>query len=138
MRGRRYRHGLDLIGTDYLDMVYIANPPGAAFKAVMDAIVREIAHGRLRAFGVRNWQPEDIRTAHDYAIKRGAPGIAAIVTTELAMPTANCPLWPQDLPFALLEPTVRDLSLGVLAHADTFNVGEYLFDESQRPVQPRW
>ncbi|MFO1496932.1 MAG: aldo/keto reductase [Verrucomicrobiota bacterium] len=129
---------LALLGTDYLDLVYIANPPGPALPAVLEAVVGEIDYGRIRAFGVRNWPAEDIRAAQAHAESLGAAGIRAIVTTELALPSARSPLWPQDIPFRLLEEVVRDLGLAVFAHADDFNIGEYLFEESTAAVHPRW
>jgi aryl-alcohol dehydrogenase-like predicted oxidoreductase len=68
---------LSLIGTGYLDLVYVANPPGAPLEPVMEAIAGEIARGRVRAFGVRNWRPEYIHAAHTTAARIGAPGITS-------------------------------------------------------------
>jgi aryl-alcohol dehydrogenase-like predicted oxidoreductase len=49
-------------------MVYMADPPAtSSFEPVVEAIAREIAQGRMRAFGVRNWTPASIRAAHAYA-----------------------------------------------------------------------
>jgi len=129
---------LSLIRTEYLDLVYVANAPGRPIEPVIEAIAGEIAAGRVRAFGARNWGPEHLRAAHACARRLGAPGLGAIVTTELALPVANCPLWPQDIPFAQLEPIVRELGLAVLAHADPFNLGEHLFADNHSPVHRRW
>jgi aryl-alcohol dehydrogenase-like predicted oxidoreductase len=129
---------LALLGTDYLDLVYVANAPGRSCDPVIEAIATEIVQGRVRAFGVRNWTPEKIQATHAHLVSLGTPGVGAIVTTELALLTATCPLWPQDIPFSQLEATVRDLGLAVFAHADAFNVGEHLFDENVGAVPERW
>src|SRR5262245_55053334 len=39
---------LSLLQTDWLDLVYIANPPAAEFEPVLEAIAAEIAQGRIR------------------------------------------------------------------------------------------
>jgi Aldo/keto reductase family len=82
---------LALLGTDYLDLVYVTNAPGRSCEPVIEAIASEISRGRVRAFGVRNWTPEKIQAAHAHLVSLGSPGVAAIVTTELALLTATCP-----------------------------------------------
>jgi aryl-alcohol dehydrogenase-like predicted oxidoreductase len=47
-------------------------------------------------------------------------------------------LWPQDIPFAQLEDVVREFDLSVLSHSDGWNRGQFLFEESESPVHPRW
>jgi aryl-alcohol dehydrogenase-like predicted oxidoreductase len=128
---------LELLGTEYLDLVYIANPPKST-EAIVDAISGEVVRGRVHFFGVRNWTEPQIREFQQEANRRSAPGISAVVTTELALPSATCPLWPQDIPFAQLEDVVREFGLLVLAHADGWNRGQFLFEENDGPVQPRW
>jgi len=129
---------LNLLGTDYLDFVYLADNPGAPVERVIGALTDAVASGRIRAFGARNWTAERIMAANAHAVGIDAPGIAAVVTTELALLFSTRPLWPQDIPFSQLEPTVLDLGLAVFAHADTFNQGLHLFDEGQVPAQTRW
>src|SRR5258708_6264092 len=46
---------LELLGTPYLDLVYLDDNPRAPCEPVIEAIGRELTRGRLRAFGVRNW-----------------------------------------------------------------------------------
>jgi aryl-alcohol dehydrogenase-like predicted oxidoreductase len=128
---------LELLGIEYLDLVYIANPPRST-EAIVDAIAREVTLGRVHFFGVRNWTEAQIRIFQREATRRGAPGISALVTTELALPAATCPLWPQDTPFAQLEEVVREFGLLVLSHSDGWNRGQFLFEESENPVNPRW
>lgn len=82
----------------------------------------------MRAFGVRNWTPEKIQAAHAHLVSLGTPGIQAIVTTELALLTATCPL----------ETTARDLGLAGLRTLMPSTFGEHLFGEGQGSVPERW
>ncbi|HVZ30625.1 MAG TPA: aldo/keto reductase [Asticcacaulis sp.] len=127
---------LELLETDYLDLVYAANAKDTGIAAFVDAMAKEIQCGRVRAYGVRNWTEAQLRQATDHARRIGAPGPAVVVTTELALPMAAQPLWPDDIPFAQIEDAVRDLGLAVFAHADAYNQGPGLFDD--QPVPPRW
>ena len=129
---------LDLLGTDYVDFVYLANHPTGPVEPVIEALAREVARGHIRAFGVRNWSAERIWSANAHAVRIGASGVAAVVTTELALPCSARPLWPEDIPFAQIEPTVLDLGLPVFAHADGFNQATHLFDDEKKAIHPRW
>jgi len=99
----------------------------------MAAIGREIEHGRVRAFGVRNFTADRVHLA------AGHTPIAAVITTELALPAAIRPLWPEYVPFdAALEQVVVELGLAVFAHADDFNLGQCLFDTDDPRAHGRW
>jgi aryl-alcohol dehydrogenase-like predicted oxidoreductase len=129
---------LELTGLDHLDLVYAANPPPASPERFLEAVAGEISRGRIGAFGVRNWTTEQIRFIHARLISLGTPGISAVVTTELALPAANNPLWPGDIPFAQIEPAVREPGIATFAHADAFNQGRHLFEPTDEAVHPRW
>jgi aryl-alcohol dehydrogenase-like predicted oxidoreductase len=133
---------LDSLGTNYLDLVYAQDNPSAPVEPVIEQLARDMAQGRVRAYGVRNWSASRIKQANAHAARIGAPGIAAVITTELSLLVAASPLWPDDIPFTKIEPAVIDLSLVVLAHADGSNQGQQLFDaaDSIHPARPagRW
>jgi aryl-alcohol dehydrogenase-like predicted oxidoreductase len=115
---------LELLGTDYIDLVYLGDNRQSPFEPVIDALGREIARGRIRAFGVSSWTADRIQAAHVYARRAASQGIAAVVSTELCLATATSPLWPEYVPFdADLEQAVRSLGLAVFAHAADFNIG---------------
>jgi aryl-alcohol dehydrogenase-like predicted oxidoreductase len=129
---------LELLGTSYLDFVYFADDPRAALEPVIEAIAREMARGRIRAFGVRNCPAERIRAVNAYALRLGIRGIGAVVTTELALPVATRPLWPEDIPFdATLEEVIRAEGLAVFAHADDMNLGQCVF-EAKESAPPQY
>jgi aryl-alcohol dehydrogenase-like predicted oxidoreductase len=127
---------LALIETGYLDLVYAASVTDSGLASFIDAMAVEIRQGRVRAYGVRNWTDRQLREAANYARRTGVPGPSAVVMTELALPVASQPLWPEDIPFAQLENAVHDLGLAVFAHADAFNQGLGLFDDG--PIPARW
>jgi len=132
---------LDLIGTDFLDMVYLDDRPELAFEPVIEAIGREIASGRLRSFSVRNFTSERLRAAQMFALDTIGQGIAAVVTTELSLFVANYPLWSEYVPFdKKLRQEVAELGLGVLAHVGDFTAGQCAFGDED-PVarmRPEW
>lgn len=121
---------LELLATGFLDFVYLDDNPHAPFEPVVDAIGRQIARGRVRAFGVRNWDVKRINTAQAYLSRTSQSGMAAVVTTELALATALAPLWPGYVPFdRTLRQAVDASGLTVLAHAADFNLGQCLFSD---------
>jgi aryl-alcohol dehydrogenase-like predicted oxidoreductase len=132
---------LQLLGTDYLDLVYLDDRPDLGFEAVVEALGREIASGRIRALGVRNWTADRIRDAHSYAMKAIGQGIAAVVTTELSLFASAWPLWPEYIPFdAKIEQVVRELGLAVFAHAGDYTLGQCLFgdEDALARMRPEW
>lgn len=115
--------------------------PGEPFEPIVDALSREIARGRVRAWAGRNWPSQRLRDAAAYARGSGAPPMAAIVTTELALPLATAPLWPEYLPFdTTLRMTVLELGLTVFAHAGDLTLGQCLFgnEDSLARLRPHW
>jgi len=132
---------LHLIGTDVLDMVYLDDRPPLPFEPVIEAVHREIASGRVRSFGVRNFTPERLRAAHRFAKETLGQGIAAVITTELSLFTANAPLWPEYIPFdAALQQAVLELGVVVLAHAGDLTLGQCLFGDAESGTvwRPEW
>ncbi len=123
---------LELLGTEYLDLVYLDDSPETPLEPVIEAIGREITRGRVRAFGVRNWTADRIKAV---------PGVAAIVTTELALASSTEPLWPEYVPFDVgIRRVVCDLGLAVFAHADDFNFGQCLYEDGDATagMRRRW
>jgi aryl-alcohol dehydrogenase-like predicted oxidoreductase len=97
---------------------------------MLRALAAEIAGGRIRAFGVRNWSPDQIRLANAHARGHGLARISFVVTTELSIAAANHPRWPGYVSFECLRPLVAEQSLAVLTWIDAAN----LFV----PVADRW
>ena len=132
---------LQLLGTDYLDLVYLDDRPALRFEAVIDALGQEIASGRIRALGLRNWRADRIRDVHSYALKVAGQGIAAIVTTELSLFVSAWPLWPEYIPFdSTLKETVNELGLAVFAHAGDYTLGQCIFKDADllASMRPEW
>jgi aryl-alcohol dehydrogenase-like predicted oxidoreductase len=129
---------LELLGTDYLDFVYLDDNPRVSFQPVLEAIGSQIASGRVRSFGVRNWQAERLTEAHAYLSSTSLPQIAAIVTTELALASATAPLWPEYVPFEPeLRQAVEAFHLPVFAHAADFTLGQCLYNGASATAAPR-
>jgi len=121
---------LELLETKYLDFVYLDDNPRSPFEPVIEAIGRQIELGRIRAFGVRNWDAKRLVAAQGHLSANSLPGIAAVVTTELALPDAQEPLWPEYVPFEPeLRAAVEALHLPVFAHAADINLGQCLFGD---------
>ena len=121
---------LELIGTDFLDLVYLDDRPHLPFEPIIEAIGSEIALGRLRSFGVRNFMPDRLRAAHAFAMKTIGQGIGAVVTTEMSLFASNSPLWPEYVPFdTTLRQAIADLGLSVLTHAGDLTLGQCLFGD---------
>jgi 1-deoxyxylulose-5-phosphate synthase len=132
---------LQLLGVDYLDLVYLDDHPGLPFEPVIEAIQHEIVSRRVRALGVRNWTADRIRAVHRYATEVAGGGIATLVTTELSLFASTRPLWPEFVPFdATLRQVVGELGLAVLAHATDWTLGQCLFgdEEAMARLRPEW
>jgi aryl-alcohol dehydrogenase-like predicted oxidoreductase len=122
---------LELLETDYLDLVYLDDNPNAPLMPIVQAIGGELKRARVGAVGVRNWTAGRIVEAHSQLQGDGLPGIAAIVTTELALASSTAPLWDGYRPFnSDLLDIVRKLGLVVLAHAADLNLGQCLFGDA--------
>ena len=129
---------LDLLGTEYLDFVYLDDSPQAPFAPVIEAIAREIGGGRVLAFGVRNWNAQRLSAAQEYASSASLPPVAAMVTTELALANASAPLWPEYVPFDReLRQVAEVQSLPVFAHASDINLGQCLFGDEDDTARLR-
>jgi 1-deoxyxylulose-5-phosphate synthase len=132
---------LELLGTDYLDMVYLDDRPDLPFEPLIEALRSEIALGRVHSFGVRNFTPERLQSAHAFAIKEMGQGIAAVITTELSLLIPNHPLWSDYVPFDNpLRQTIVELGMIVLAHAGDLTLGQSLFGEEEplARLRPEW
>ncbi|HEY3836291.1 MAG TPA: aldo/keto reductase [Bryobacteraceae bacterium] len=122
---------LELLATDYLDLVYLDDNPEARPESVIEEIGREIGSGRARAFGVRNWKPERITEAQAHLARESLPAIAAVFTTALALAMPTAPLWPEYIPFdSELRRVVCSLNLAVFAHAGDVNIGHCLYRDN--------
>ena len=132
---------LDLLATEYLDLVYFDDRPGVSFEPVIEAFAAEVRGGRVRAFGLRNCPAGRIRAIQQYAANLQLPGASAVFTTELALAKAIGPLWPEYIPFdSQLMDTVHSLGIAVFAHADGINLGQCLYhrDNGAEPANSRW
>jgi len=132
---------LRLIGTVFLDLVYLDDRPDLPFDPVLGALFDEVETGRIRSIGVRNWTPDRIRDSHQYLSDRGGSNIRALITTELALPIASEPLWPGYVPFdEPLRRVVDDLDLTVFAHAGDLTSGQCLFggENATARMRPHW
>jgi aryl-alcohol dehydrogenase-like predicted oxidoreductase len=132
---------MELLKTAFVDLVYLDDRPGTPFEPIIDALADEVAAGRIRAWGIRNWTADRIRAARDYTARAGLPFASAVITTELALPVATTPLWPEYIPFdAALERVVRESGLAVFAHAGDLTVGHCLFgdEEANERMRPEW
>ncbi len=130
-----------LIGTRYLDMVYLDDRPNLPYEPIVQAIGLEIAAGRLRSFGVRNFTAPRLHAIHSYARSTIGQGVGAVITTELSMLKANRPLWPEYVAFdASLRQAVTDLGLSVFAHAGDLTLGQCLFGDAEplARLRPEW
>lgn len=136
---------LELLKTQYLDLVYLDDRPQAPFEAIVEATGGEIERGRVRGFGIRNWSAERISAAQEFLSSRSLPKISAMVTTEFALADASAPLWPEYVCFdgQLLE-TVSALQLPVFAHGADVNLGQCLYGDAdstaglRRHWRERW
>jgi aryl-alcohol dehydrogenase-like predicted oxidoreductase len=132
---------LDLIRTNYLDLVYLDDSPDQPFEPVLDAIVHAQRAVQIRAFGVRNWSADRIRAADEYLRTAGRSTISALITTELALSHSVTPLWPRYVPFdANIRQIVAEIGLTVFAHVNDFNTGQILFGDAdaQARLRPEW
>jgi aryl-alcohol dehydrogenase-like predicted oxidoreductase len=122
---------LDLLATDYLDLIYLDDSPQAPLEPVIDAVGQEIRSGRVKAFGVRNWTAERIAAANSHLSHERLPRVAAIITTELALAFSLAPLWPGYLPFgAELQHLVVSSHLPVFAHGADLTIGQCLYADA--------
>ena len=129
---------LELLGTEYLDLVYLDDRPQAPFEAIFEAIGRQIECGRVRGFGVRNWDARRLTSAHQYLSSRSLPQISAVLTTELALAGASAPLWPEYVCFdGQLEDAIRSLEVPVFAHAADVNLGQCLYGDADMAASLR-
>ena len=129
---------LELLATKYLDLVYLDDNPQAPLEPVIEALCREITRGKIRAFGFRNWTPERLRKAHEHLSRELLPGVSVVLTTELALASSTGPLWPEYVPFDKeLKRTVRDLGLGVFAHAADINLGQGIYGDGDATTRLR-
>ena len=65
---------LGRMGMDYLDLAYAERPPaGLTMQEIVRDVGALIAAGKLRAWGVLNWKPEQITTATEAAAAEGVP-----------------------------------------------------------------
>lgn len=132
---------LRLLGTSYVDMVYLDDRPNENLEPVIEAICSEISCGRVRAFGVRNFTAERVRDADAIGRRLSNDGVTAIITTELTPLVSRAPLWPGYVPFDLaLRQAAVDLELVVFAHAEDWALGYQVLEDEElrRRLRPEW
>jgi aryl-alcohol dehydrogenase-like predicted oxidoreductase len=130
---------LELLGTEFLDFVYLDDSPAAPFEPIIEAIGKEIELGRVCGFGVRNWNAQRLTAAQAYLSSKSLPKITAIVTTELALAVASTPLWPEYVPFdSELRPTAEGQQLTVFAHAADIILGQFLYEDAVPALRQQW
>ena len=132
---------LNLLDTEYIDLVYLDDSPESDFAPVLRSLAEEIDRGRIRAYGVRNWSPARIRAAIEFVHAHAMPPISAIVTTELSLLTPTQPLWPGYVPFdRQMRRIVEEFGLTVFAHIDDFTQGQRLLgdEDDLSRMRPEW
>src|SRR5262249_37551027 len=79
---------LERMGLDYLDLEYSEEPPaGLPLDELVGMVGDLIASGKLRAWGVLNWEPELLKEASRVASATGVPQpVAAQLPYSLAYP----------------------------------------------------
>src|SRR5262245_41518701 len=69
---------LTRMGFDYLDVAYSERLPGGLpLEEAVSAIAALVAAGKVRAWGVLNWEPEKVTRAAAFARREGLPPIVA-------------------------------------------------------------
>src|SRR6185503_16439290 len=120
---------LSLLGVRALDLVYLDPPPEeTGVGPLLQTLVANVRHGRIRAYGLRNWTAQQIRAAVALARSEEWPLPAALVTTELSSAIPNQPLWEGYIPF---DGALRDA-----ARAFDLTVWAWLTDINQAPFAP--
>jgi aryl-alcohol dehydrogenase-like predicted oxidoreductase len=92
-------------------------------------------------YGLSGWSAKRIRLAIDYAKRVSTCPPPALFTTELSLPRAISPLWPEYVPFSrTVEELVLGTGLAVFAHVEDFNIGQSLFgaEEIAAPMRSNW
>ena len=103
---------LGRMGLEHLDLVYSEHPPdGLPVAGVVEAVGGLIAAGKARAWGVLNWEPEQIAEAARIAAAEGVPAPCAA-----------------QLPYSLAYPhVVEDAAMGAsLAEAEMSVVASFV------------
>ncbi len=132
---------LHLLGCDVLDLVYLDDHAELDFKPVIDAMAAEIGAGRIMHVGLRNYRPDRLAAVCAYARTVLPNGIEAMVTTELALPIASSPLWPEYVPFdSDIAAIVQNEALVVVAHGGDLTNGMCLFggEDPSTYLRPHW
>ena len=121
---------LCLIGCSELDIVYLDDHAELPFEPVVEALAAEISAQRIRHVGVRNWRPDRLKALCAYARNELPRGVQAMITTELGLPKASSPLWPEYVPFDdEITEIVRNEGIVVYAHAGDNAAGQCLFGD---------
>lgn len=85
---------LDRLQTDYVDIYFLhRDNPEVPVEDFVDALNREVAGGRIRAFGGSNWSLQRIQAANNYARTKGLQGFSA-VSNNFSLARMVEPIWP--------------------------------------------
>jgi aryl-alcohol dehydrogenase-like predicted oxidoreductase len=82
---------LHALRTEYVDL-YLLHRDNHEMPVgdILEPLNREIADGRVRAVGASNWEYRRLAEAHEYAVRHGMKGFAAVSNNlSLAQPTAS-------------------------------------------------
>lgn len=85
---------LDRLQTPVIDVFLLhRDDPRIPVGVLVDALAEELAVGRIRAFGVANWQPGRVLAANRHAARHDLPGIAA-ASSQFCLALPGEPMWP--------------------------------------------
>jgi aryl-alcohol dehydrogenase-like predicted oxidoreductase len=85
---------LQAMGLDTID-IYILHRDDLEVEVgpIVEALNREVEHGRIKAFGGSNWTYQRLVEANDYAAAHGLQPFA-VSSPNLALAVPNEPMWP--------------------------------------------
>jgi aryl-alcohol dehydrogenase-like predicted oxidoreductase len=91
---REVLEGLDRLQTPIIDVFLLhRDDQQVPVGPLVDALAEELVAGRIRAFGVANWQPRRVLAANRHAARHGLPGIA-VVSSQFSLAVPSEPMWP--------------------------------------------
>jgi hypothetical protein len=132
---------LHLLGCAALDLAYLDDHGDLAFEPVIEALAAEVCAHRVLHVGLRNCRPDRLKAVCAFARTVLPHGIEALITTELALPAASSPLWPEYVPF---DDEIAGISqqegLVVFAHSGDLTSGQCLFggEDPSTHLRPHW
>lgn len=84
---------LDRVGTEYFDLYLLhRDDENVPVSELMDRLEVHRREGRIKAYGVSNWQIQRVKEATDYCADRGYQGLSA-VSVSYSLATVSRPRW---------------------------------------------